>query len=102
MYIFCTFNRLLDRAVNFSHSFTIFFFLLKIAPPSRKKEIFGKNFQSSRNSKNPHPKISSLKKPKNIRIMNLSYGTRLVVSVISRRVLPTPFGFYFALFSRFL
>ncbi|OPH27046.1 hypothetical protein B5J54_10590 [Enterococcus faecium] len=51
-------------------------FLLKNSSSSTKKEILGKNFQSSRNSKNPHPKISSLKKPKNIRIMNLSYGTR--------------------------
>ncbi|EJY03153.1 hypothetical protein HMPREF1364_00110, partial [Enterococcus faecium ERV165] len=42
----------------------------------KEKETFGKNFQSSRNPKNSYPKISSLKKPKNIRIMNLSYGAR--------------------------
>ncbi|MGY5929570.1 hypothetical protein ACS9XG_13610, partial [Enterococcus faecium] len=71
-----TLNRLLEIRLSFSHSFTIMPFLLKNSSSSTKKEILGKNFQSSRNSKNPHPKISSLKKPKNIRIMNLSYGTR--------------------------
>ncbi|MCZ1374691.1 hypothetical protein BTA10_01830 [Enterococcus faecium] len=79
----------------------MFFFYPNFVPPQRKKEIFGKNFQSSRNSKNPHPKISSLKKPKNIRIMNLSYGTRLVVSVKVESV-SALLDYFFALFSRFL
>ncbi|MHC0175582.1 hypothetical protein, partial [Enterococcus faecium] len=70
------FKTLQQNRLSFSHSFTIMPFLLKNSSSSTKKEILGKNFQSSRNSKNPHPKISSLKKPKNIRIMNLSYGTR--------------------------
>ncbi|PQH06372.1 hypothetical protein CUS45_00760 [Enterococcus faecium] len=76
VHIVCAFNRLLDMRLSFSHSFMIVPRLLKFCSSSKKKEIFGKNFQSSRNSKNPYPKISSLKKPKNIRIMNLSYGTR--------------------------
>ncbi|KAF3381250.1 hypothetical protein BXA50_06980 [Enterococcus faecium] len=42
-----------------------------------------------------------MKKPKNIRIMIMSYGASAIVSVISRKVLPTPIGYFFALFSIF-
>ena len=39
------FNRLLEGAVNFSHSFMIVPFLLKFSSSSKKKETSGKNFQ---------------------------------------------------------
>nr|BAA92161.1 unnamed protein product [Enterococcus faecium] len=43
-----TLNRLLEIRLSFSHSFTIMPFLLKNSSSSTKKEILGKNFQSSR------------------------------------------------------